>query len=88
MKHASKFFSLLALTALVTFPAIAQNAGSQQENNTPQQQEKTHPQDANGNPTRTRKSVTGCLQKGEKTAPIPSRPTTAPRGCSKAAKLI
>jgi hypothetical protein len=66
MKHASKFFSLLALTALVSFPAVAQNAGSQQENNTPQQQEKTHSQDANGNPTQTRKSVTGCLQKADK----------------------
>lgn len=48
----------------MSLPAFAQSAGSQQENNTPQQQEKS--QEANGNPTRTRKSVTGCLQKGDK----------------------
>jgi hypothetical protein len=67
MKHASKFFGLVALTALVSFPAIAQSAGSQQENNAPQQQEKTNAQQADGTAVRTRKSVTGCLQKGDKT---------------------
>jgi hypothetical protein len=66
MKHARKFFGLLALTALVSFPACAQNAGSPQENNAPQQQQKSNAHQNNGNATPTRKSVTGCLQKGDK----------------------
>ena len=66
MKHASKFFGLLALTALVSFPAFAQDAGSQQENTAPQQQQKGNPHQDNENTTRTRKSVTGCLRKSDK----------------------
>lgn len=67
MKQFSTFFGLLALSALMSLPAFAQSAGSQQENNTPQQQQKSNPQQADPNVTRTRKSVTGCLQKGDKT---------------------
>ncbi len=66
MKQFSTFFGLLALSTLMSLPAFAQNAGSQQENNTPQQQEKSNAQQADGTATRTRKSVTGCLQKGDK----------------------
>jgi hypothetical protein len=67
MKHAGKLFGLLALSTFMSLPAFAQSAGSQQENNTPQQQEKTNAQQADGTAARTRKSVTGCLQKGDKT---------------------
>ncbi len=66
MKQFSKIFGLLALSAFMSLPAFAQSAGSQQENNTPQQQEKSNAQQPNGTATHTRKSVTGCLQKGDK----------------------
>jgi hypothetical protein len=66
MKHFNKIFGLLALSAFMSLPTFAQSAGSQQENNAPQQQEKTNAQQAEGTAARTRKSVTGCLQKGDK----------------------
>jgi hypothetical protein len=66
MKHASKFLGLAALTALMSFPAFAQTAGSQQENNAPQQQQKNSLHQDNGTAAHTRKSVTGCLQKSER----------------------
>jgi hypothetical protein len=66
MKHKSQFFGLFALSALMSLPAFGQSAGSQQENTAPQQQEKSSTHQGNGNTTRTRKSVTGCLQKGDK----------------------
>ena len=66
MKHLSSIFGLLALSTFMSLPTFAQSAGSQQENNTPQQQEKTDAQQADGSASRTRKSVTGCLQKGDK----------------------
>jgi hypothetical protein len=66
MKQLSTIFGLLALSAFMSLPTFAQSAGSQQENNTPQQQEKTNAQQADGAAPHTRKSVTGCLEKGDK----------------------
>jgi hypothetical protein len=80
MKQLSTIFGLLALSAFMSLPTFAQSADSQQENNTPQQQEKTNAQQADGTAPHTRKSVTGCLEKGDKAALIPSRPIMAPPG--------
>ena len=67
MKYFGAFLGTVFLSSLMSFPAFAQNAGNQQENTAPQQQQSRNAPQSNGNATRTKKSVTGCLQKGGKT---------------------
>ena len=48
MKHLSSIFGLLALSTFMSLPTFAQSAGSQQENNAPQQQQKSNAHQDNG----------------------------------------
>lgn len=81
MKYFGAFLGTVFLSSLISFPALAQSAGSQQENTSPQQQQNRNSQQSNSSATRTRKSVTGCLQKSDKPGEYSIKTENAPRGC-------
>src|ERR1700741_1682899 len=66
MKDFGAFLGTVFLLSVMSLPTLAQSAGSQQENTAPQQQQNSNSQQSNSSATRTTKSVTGCLEKGDK----------------------
>ena len=66
MKYFGAFLGAVFLSSVMSLPTLAQSAGSQQENTAPQQQQNSNSQQSNSSATRTTKSVTGCLEKGDK----------------------
>ena len=66
MKYFGAFLGTVFLSSVMSLPTLAQSAGSQQEKTAPQQQQNSNSQQPNGSANRTRKSVTGCLEKGDK----------------------
>jgi len=81
MKHASKFFGLLALTALVSFPALPRmQAASRKIPRLNSNRKATLTKTTKTPPARERASL-AVLEKVTRAANFRSRRTTAPLGC-------